>query len=298
MIMDIIKHTENYDISIKMKYGEESKKFIHLIIELNQNADKQALGITKLKKNNWYYICVKSVLNLINEDKDNLILSDEIMYYFSKLNEKLPFISSPSKDTFYTLYMIKSFIDGYKATTIGTTMIRGAISSVYFDRLAREILNFRDTDMYIEIDDGNSSRVYEAQEIEFFGGYHVHEVYSFNGNYINNWLDDFKYYGTFQSKPIFERFVKPLNGITNIDNKLLDEYFSKLRVIDSVYTENPIEIAAKYIMQITPTGITFVFPASYLSLTYKEIVYEDKFKALLDYTLANEINSDLRVFFE
>ena len=296
--MNIIKHAENYNIKIQMKYGEESKKFIHLIIELYQNADKQVLGITRLRKNNWYYICVKSVLNLINEDKDNLILGDEIMYYFSKLNEKLPFISSPSKDTFYTLNTIKSFIDGYKATTIGTAMIKGAISSVYFDRLAREILNFRDTDMCIENNESDSSRVYEAQEIEFFGGYHVHEVYSFNGNYINNWLDDFKYYGTFQSKLIFERFVKPLNGITNIDNKLLDEYLSKLKVIDSVYTENPIDIAAKYIMQVTETTSTITFPVSYLSLTYKEIVYEDKFKALLDYTLANEINSDLRVFFE
>ena len=296
--MDIIKHAENYSISIKMKYGEESKKYIQLIIELNQNTDKQVVCIIKIRRNNWYYICVKSVLNLINEDKDNLILGDEIMCYFSKLNEKLPFISFPSKDTLYTLDTIKSFIDGYKATTIGTAMIKAAITSVYFDRLARELLNFRDTDMHIEIDDGDSSRVYEAQEIEFFGGYHVHEVYSFNGNYINNWLDDFKYYGTFQSRPIFERFVEPLNGITNINNKLLDEYLTKLKVIDSVYTENPIEIAAKYITQVTPTGISFVFPASYLSLTYKEIVYEDKFKALLDYTLANEINSDLRVFFE
>lgn len=296
--MDIIKHTENYDISIKMKYGKESKKFIQVIIELNQNTNKQALGITKLRKNNWYYVCVKSVLNLINEDKDNLILGDEIMYYFSKLNEKLPFVSSPSKDTFYTLNAIKSFIDGYKPNTIGTAMIKGAIVSVYFDRLAREILNFRDTDMCIEISDSDSNRVYEAQEIEFFGGYHVHEVYSFNGNYINNWLDDFKYYGTFQSKLIFERFVKPLNGITNIDNKLLDEYLSKLRVLDQIYADNPIDIAAKYIMQVTETTNTFIIPLSYLSLTYKEIVYKDKFKALLDYTLANEINSDLRVFFE
>ena len=296
--MNIIKHTENYNIKIQMKYNKESKKYIQLIIELDQNTDKKVLGITKLRKNNWYYICVKSVLNLINEDKDNLILGDEIMCYFSKLNEKLPFISFPSKDTLYTLDTIKSFIDGYKATTIGTAMIKAAITSVYFDRLARELLNFRDTDMHIEIDDGDSSRVYEAQEIEFFGGYHVHEVYSFNGNYINNWLDDFKYYGTFQSRLIFERFVKPLNGIKNIDNKLLDEYLTKLKVIDSVYAENSIEIAAKYVRQVTPTGISFVFPASYLSLTYKEIVYEDKFKALLDYTLANEINSDLRVFFE
>ena len=292
--MSIIKQTENYSIKIQMKYNKESKKFIHMIIEFNQNTDRKVLDITKLRKNSWYYVCVKSVLNLINEDKDNLISGDEIMHYFSKLNEKLPFISSPSKDTFYTLDTIKSFIDGYKATTIGAAMIKAAITSVYFDRLAREILNFRDTDMHIEIDD----RVYEAQDIEFFGRYYVLEVYSFNGNYINNWLDDFKYYGTFQSKPIFERFVKPLNGITNVDNKLLDEYLTKLKVIDSVYTENPIEIAAKYITQVTPTGISFVFPASYLSLTYKEIVYEDKFKALLDYTLANEINSDLRVFFE
>ena len=39
--MDIIKHAENYSISIKMKYGEESKKFIHMIIELDQNTDKK-----------------------------------------------------------------------------------------------------------------------------------------------------------------------------------------------------------------------------------------------------------------
>ena len=78
--MSIIKQTENYNIKIQMKYNKESKKFIHMIIELTQNTDRKVLDITKLRKNSWYYVCVKSVLNLINEDKDNLILGDEIMH--------------------------------------------------------------------------------------------------------------------------------------------------------------------------------------------------------------------------
>ena len=36
--------------------------------------------------------------------------------------------------------------------------------------------------------------------------------------------------------------------------------------------------------------------ASYLCLMYKELVYEDKFKDLLDYTLAYKFNEDLKEF--
>lgn len=280
-----LKEDDSIDVSIEMSDKDTGKKF-------NVNAHP--------KNNYWHYLCVVPVAGLIDRLNDNNIDIVSIYDYFVRLNKAIPSMPYTTKniDSFDALMAIDKFITSYKADTIGSALIKGAITSRYTKTLSDLITNAKPL-MYINA--GNDERLYECHSIKVLNNYSVWEVISYNNIFDEDEsLEGFKHYGVFESGNIMERFIKPLDGLKGIDIPVIDEYFRKLHIMDQAYVEN-VNDKIKYYdanNEEYQKELSRLSELSYIALMYKELVYEDKFKDILDYTLSNKCNKDLAKFFE
>ena len=204
----------------------ENTKSIQVIVEYKSN---EQISIT-FKNNYWYHICAYPIMNLaIN----NIIKfsEDKIYDYFVYLNSKFPELSSTiNSNTFYALIVIKKFIDEYSSN--GDVIITSWLLSIWCDTLKRALLE-SPTDVLCMLT--NTNIIVEAQEIPM-GLCNFYEVYSYNNFYKTNGLIDiFIHYSVFSSEIVFNKFIKPLDAMKNVDAELLDSYIKDIQNIQKEY---------------------------------------------------------------
>lgn len=300
------KYSKQYDIDIIVKIDEEDPdkhKYhsVDLSITFSPTKGKDIdIKLNKLKNNYWYDICVVPVIELIDRVEDIGLDPINITYYFNALNRALPsLIFAPNNiNSFYILKTIDKFIRSIKSNTITLAAIKGAIGYKY-NEILRNSIEDNDDEILMYIEGAYDKRLYECRYIYCISSYYIFEVYSYNNIYDENIsLAEFKHHGVFESETIVHKFIIPLNKISGVDEDILNEYFRKLHIMDQAYVENSNNLISHYDAENKEQQeeLDKMTKASYLCLMYKELVYEDKFKDLLDYTLAYKFNEDLKEF--
>lgn len=204
----------------------ENTKSIQVIVEYKSN---KQISIA-FKNNYWYHICAYPIMNLaINNIIE--ITEDKIYDYFVYLNSKFPETSSSANsNTFYALIVIKKFIDEYSSN--GDVIIASWLLSIWSDTLRRALSESSRDVLHVEL---NNNLILEAQVIPM-GFCNFYEVYIYNDFYKTNGLIDvFIHYSVFSSEIVFNKFIKPLHNMKNVDAELLDSYIKDIQNIQKEY---------------------------------------------------------------
>ena len=252
----------------------ENTKSIQVIVECKSN---KQISIT-FKNNYWYHICAYPIMNLaIN----NIIKISEykIYDYFVYLNDNFLEVSTINSNTFYALIVIKKFIDEYSSN--GDVIIASWLLSIWSDALRRALLESPKDILHVEL---NNNLILEAQVIPM-GFCNFYEVYIYNDFYKTNGLIDvFIHYSVFSSEIVFNKFIKPLHNMKNVDAELLDGYIKAVQ---------DIQVNMLYASKEDNDS-----PVAYLSELYKKYVCDSErdYTVFINKVLLYKDNADLSSF--
>ena len=209
----------------------KNTKSIQVIVEYESN---KQISIT-FKNNYWYHVCAYPIMNLAINNIIK-ISEDKIYDYFVYLNSKFPEPSSTiNSNTFYALIVIKKFIDEYSSN--GDVIITSWLLSIWSDTLKRALLESSTDILHVDL---SNNLILEAQEIPM-GLCNFYEVYIYNNFYKTNGLIDvFTHYSVFSLEIIFNKLIKPLHNMKNVDAELLNGYIKTVQDIQMymLYTKN------------------------------------------------------------
>jgi hypothetical protein len=255
----------------------ENTKSIQVIVEYKSN---KQISIA-FKNNYWYHICAYPIMNLaINNVIE--ITEDKIYDYFVYLNSKFPETSSSANsNAFYALIVIKKFIDEYSSN--GDVIIASWLLSIWSDTLRRALLESPKDILHVEL---NNNLILEAQVIPM-GLCNFYEVYSYNNFYKTNGLIDvFIHYSVFSSEIVFNKFIKPLHNMKNVDAELLDGY---------IKAAQDIQVNMLYASKEDSNS-----PVAYLSELYKKYVCDSErdYTVFINEVLLYKDNADLSSFID
>ena len=258
------------DLKITINKNDKSR-YIEVIVEYKSN---KQISIT-FKNNYWYHICAYPIMNLaINNVIE--ITEVKIYDYFVYLNSRFPETSSSANsNAFYALIVIKKFIDEYSSN--GDTIITSWLLSIWSDTLKRALSESSRDILHVEL---NNNLILEAQEIPM-GFCNFYEVYIYNNFYKTNGLIDvFTHYSVFSLEIIFNKLIKPLHNMKNVDAELLNGYIKTVQDIQMymLYTKNS--------------------SVAYLSELYKKYVCDSErdYNVFINEVLLYKDNADLSSF--
>lgn len=267
------------DLKITINKNDKSR-YIEVIVEYKKYSNRQ-ISIT-FKNNYWYHVCAYPIMNLAINNIIK-ISEDKIYDYFVYLNSKFPELSSTiNSNTFYALIVIKKFIDEYSSN--GDVIITSWLLSIWSDTLKRALLeSSTDNILHVEL---NNNLILEAQKIPM-GLCSFYEVYIYNDFYKTNGLIDvFIHYSVFSSEIVFNKFIKPLHNMKNVDAKLLDGY---IKAVQDIQVNMFMLYASK------EDSSSYV---AYLSELYKKYVCDSErdYSVFINEVLLYKDNADLSSF--